>query len=69
MTVKKVAKDPIFPKKKLFLPTQLDSRIFCFFHQQDPKPKRIRQRASNRAKTRSTQSQTCVKYRGITLFI
>ena len=69
MTVKKVAKNPIFLKKIKFLSTQLDGRVFLVFHPQDPKPKQIRQLASNRAKTRSTQSQTCVKYRGIIIFI
>ena len=42
---------------------------FLVFHPQDPEPKRIHQIASNRAKTRSTRSQTCVKYRGIIIFI
>ena len=37
---------------------------FCLFHSHDPKPKRNHQIASSRAKTRSRQSQTCVKYRG-----
>ena len=39
---------------------------YCFylFHSHDPKPKQNHQIASSRAKTRSTQSQTCVKYRG-----
>ena len=41
---------------------------FLVFHPHDPKPKRIHQIASNRAKTRSTRSQTCVKYRGIIIF-
>ena len=69
MTVTKVAKNPFFLKKIKFLSTQLDGRVFLVFHPQDPKPKRIRQIASNRAKTRSTRSQKCVKYRGIILFI
>ena len=51
------------------LSTQLDGRVFLFFHPQDPKPKRIHQIARNKAKTRSTWSQTCVKYRGIIIFI
>ena len=42
---------------------------FCLFHSNDPKPKRIIQIASNRAKTRPRQSQICVKYRGIIICI
>ena len=41
----------------------------CFFHSHNPKPKQNHQIASSRAKTRSTRSQTCVKYRGINVFI
>ena len=37
---------------------------FCLFHSHDPKPKRNHQIASSRAKTKSKQSQICVKYRG-----
>ena len=37
---------------------------FCLFHSHNPKPKRNHQIASSRAKTRSRQSHTCVKYRG-----
>ena len=42
---------------------------FLVFHPHDPTPKQIHQIASDRAKTRSTQSQTCVKYRINTNFI
>ena len=42
---------------------------FCLFHSNDPKPKRNPQIASNRATTRPTQSQTCVKFRGIFICI
>ena len=66
MTVKKVPKK--LRKKKLSMnPTWRYS--FLVFHLLDPQPKRIHQIASNRAKTRSTRSQTCVKYRGIIIFI
>ena len=37
---------------------------FWFFYSHDQKPKRNHQIAGSRAKTRSRQSQTCVKYRG-----
>ena len=43
--------------------------FFCIFHSNDPKPKQNHQIASNRAKTRPRQSQTCVKYRGIIICI
>ena len=42
---------------------------FCLFHSHDPKPKRTHQKASIRAKTKSRQSETCVKYRGIIICI
>ena len=61
-------KNPIFLKKINFYQPNLTVEFFLVFHPQDPKPNRIRQIASNRAKTRSTQSQTCVKYRGIIIF-
>ena len=41
-----------FFKKKNFLSTQLDGKVFLVFHPQDPKLKRIHQIASKRAKTR-----------------
>ena len=68
MTVKKVAKNPIFVKYLNFFEPTLTVK-FLVFHPQDPKPKRIHQIASNRAKTRSTQSQTYVNYMGIIIFI
>ena len=37
---------------------------FCLFHWPDPTPKRNHQIAISRAKIKSRQSQTCVKYRG-----
>ena len=43
--------------------------VFLFLHPQDPNPKWIHHIASNRAKTRSTRSQACVKYRGIIIYI
>ena len=55
--------------KNNFLWTQLGGRVFWFFHPQDPKPKRIHQIASNRANTRSTQRQKCVKYGRIVIFL
>ena len=58
-----------FSKLFAFLWTQLDSIVFLVFHPHDPKPKRIHQMASNSAKTWSTRSQTCVKYKGIITFI
>ena len=42
---------------------------FCLFHSHDPKPKRNHQIASSRAKTRSRRSETCVKSRGIIIWI
>ena len=42
---------------------------FCLSHSHNPKPKRNHQIASNRAKTRSRRSETCVKYRGIIICI
>ena len=43
--------------------------MFCFFNWHNLKQKQTHQMASSRAKTRSTRSQTCVKYRGIVIFI
>ena len=42
---------------------------FCLFHSHDPKPKRNYQIASSRAKTKSSWSQACVKYRDIIICI
>ena len=44
---------------------------YCFrlFHSHDPKPKQTYQIASSRAKTKSRQSQACVKYRGNIIWI
>ena len=42
---------------------------FLLFHSYNPKQKQKHQMASSRAKPRSTQSQTCVKYRGIIILI
>ena len=42
---------------------------FCLFHSHDPKPMRNHQIPSSRTKTRSRRSQTCVKHRGIVIFI
>ena len=41
---------------------------FLLFHSHNPKQKRNHRMTSSRANTRSTQSQICVKYRGITIF-
>ena len=68
MTVTKVAKNTIFLEKLNFYQPNLTVEFFGF-HPQDLKPKRIRQIASNRAKTRSKPSQTCVKYRGSSIFL
>ena len=63
MTVIKVVKNQIF--KKVYLPLKPTGRsCFFLFHSHDPKTKENHQIASSRAKTRSTRSQTCVKYRG-----
>ena len=54
-------------KKKVYLPlkpTWHSCFFSSFFHLHDPKPKQNHQIASSTAKTRSTRSQTCVKYRG-----
>ena len=63
MTVIKVIKNKIF--KKVYLPLKPTGRsCFFLFHSHDQKPKQNHQISSSRAKTRSTRSQTCVKYRG-----
>ena len=65
---RKCGKRSIFSKILTFFEPDLTVE-FLVFHPQDPKPKWIHQIASNRAKTRSTRSQTGVKYRGIIIFI
>ena len=51
--------------RKVLLPMKSNGRYcFCLFYSQDQKPKQNHQIASSREKTRSTQSQTCVKYWG-----
>ena len=42
---------------------------FCLFNSHDPKLKQNHQIASIRAKRKSRQSQTCVKYRGHIIWI
>ena len=42
---------------------------FCLFHSHDQKLKRNHQIASSREKTKSRQSQTCVRYRDDIIFI
>ena len=62
MTVIKVVKNQIF--KKVYLPLKPTWRsCFFLFHSHDQKPKQNHQISSSRAKTRSTRSQTCVKYK------
>ena len=49
--------------KKVYRSLKLTgSSCFFLFHLHDPKPKQDHQIASNRMKTRSIQSQKCVKY-------
>ena len=63
MTFIKVVKNQIF--KKVHLPLKPTwSSCFFLFHRQDPKQKQNHQISTLRANIRSTQSQTCVKYRG-----
>ena len=51
--------------KKVYLPLKTTWRSCLFFsHLHDPKPKQNHQISSSRGKTRSTQSQTSVTYRG-----
>ena len=68
MTFIKVVKNQIF--KKIYLLSKSNWRS-CFFliHSYNPKPKQNHQISISRAKIRSTQSQTCVKYRGSIIFI
>ena len=62
MTFIKMVKILIF--KKVYLPLK-PSWCSCFFlfHWHDPKPKQNNQISISSAKIRSTQSQSCVKYR------
>ena len=63
MTFIKVAKNKI--SKKVCLPLKPTCwSCFFLFHSHDPKPMQNHQISISRAKKRSTQSQTCVKYRG-----
>ena len=63
MTVIKVVKNQAF--KKIFLPlTPTWRSCFFLFHSHVQKPKQNHQISSSREKKRSTQSQTCLKYRG-----
>ena len=64
MTAIKVVKNQIFKKSLPFLETNLMLLSFFLFHSHDPKPKQNHQIAISRAKTRSTQNETCVKCRG-----
>ena len=59
----KLVKNQIFKKVYLLLKPTWRSCFFLFLSH-DPKPKQNHQISSSRAKTRSTQSQVCVKYRG-----
>ena len=50
--------------RKVQLPMKPTGRYcFCLFHRMKKNPKRNHQIASSRAKTRSRQSHTCVRYR------
>ena len=72
MTVTKLVKNLIFQKSLTFHETNLTLLFFCcccLFHSYNSKPKQNHQIASIRAKTRSRQSQTRVKYRGIIICI
>ena len=63
MTFIKMVKNQIF--KKIYLPLKPTWRsCFFLFHWHDPKWKQNHQISTCRAKIRSTQSQTCAKYRG-----
>ena len=64
MTFLKVVKNQIV--KNVNFPLKPTWRsCFFLFHLHDPKPKQNHQISNSRAKIRSTQSQTCVKYRGL----
>ena len=59
----KSGKNQIF--KKIYLPFKPTGHsCFFLFHWQDPKRKQNHQISTSWAKIRSTQIQTCVKYRG-----
>ena len=58
-----------FSKNFNFLWNQLDAIVFCFFTCTTPQKTFYHQMASSRAKTRSTRSQTCMKYGVIIIFI
>ena len=60
----KIGKKISFSNKFNFTLNQLDALVFFLFHTHNQKPKQNHQLYSSRAKTRSTQSQACVKYRG-----
>ena len=63
MTFIKVVKNQIF--KKVYTSLKPTWSFFLFlFHSHDPKSKQNHQISIRRAKIRSTQRQTCVKYRG-----
>ena len=68
MTVIKVATNQIFIKKALLSRKPIWCYSFLLFHSYNPKQKGNHQMASSRAKARSTQSQTCMKYRNISIF-
>ena len=59
----KKGKTQIFRKSLPSLETNL-MLLFFLFYSQDQKTKQKHQISSSRAKTRSTPSETCVKYRG-----
>ena len=63
MTFIKEVKNQVLKKSLLSLKTNLTLPFFLF-HLYNPKPKQNQQISISRAKIRSTQSQTCVKYRG-----
>ena len=68
MNVIKVARNLIVLTSLTFFETNLTLYFFAF-HSYNPKQKQNPQIASSRAKARSPRSQTCVKYRGIIIFI
>ena len=56
--------------QKVYLPMKPTWRYsFLLFHYDNPPKKLNHQMASSRAKTRSTQGQTCMKYRGIIILL
>ena len=68
MTFIKVVRNQIF--KKVYFPLKPTwHSCFFIFHSYDPKQKQNHQISIIRAKIRSTQSQTCVKYRGFIICI